>query len=334
MTDIIFTGDPHLAIGVSIPAGRHAETFYDEQRAKLNFIKQYGIDNKVKYLGFPGDILNYKNPSLYTASSINSLMKELKSLNEQYTVFSISGNHDLKFSSRNMKSESVYNIFTQGSVLSDIHGKTIYINTSVSLSGIDYNANKEEFMAEVKLLNDSLNPEDVNILMIHEHLLPDGESIPFGHFYNYSAFAEFKNIKVIVSGHLHKGFETQEVSDYDVDEMTETYRQVFINPWSLCRLSRDNYALDASHTPELVHLSITDKGEISYKHVIIPHKTPEEAFVKDALVDESQQAIDISEFVSQLNNVESSESEVLSTEDKSEKVKEKIEYYLEEASNS
>ena len=329
MIEFVITGDPHLAIDVQVPAGRHPDTFYQEQRDKLNFIKQYGKDNQITNLILPGDILNYKAPTLYTAASINSLIKEFKNLREQYTIYSISGNHDMKFSSRDLKQESVYNIFVQGHMLTDLNKKTFDLTDTVTLSGIDYNPSKETLLTEVENLNSSLTKDKINILVLHEHLLPDGESLRFGEYLNYSEFTRFDKIDIIISGHLHKGYPTQIVEPVDIDSDTPQHKQIFINPWSLSRLSRDNYALDATHTPELVHLTISDDKQITFKHVIIPHKSPEEAFIKDSLKDESNQTLDISEFVSSLTNANIEAAKVTDLETQPTQVKEKIEYYLE-----
>ena len=319
-------GDPHLAINVSVPAGRHPETFYQEQRDKLAFIKQFCKDNNIQGLVLPGDIFNYKTPTLYTAVAINSLMKELADLRSVVPLYSISGNHDIKFSSRDLKDESVYNIFVRGSVLEDIHNKTIFLADNVTISGLDYTPNKEQLMQEIADLNNRLIPENINILVVHEHLLPDGESIPFGSYFNYKEFLKFTNIQVIMAGHLHKGFPTMTI----LRQEQEARPMVFVNPWSLTRLSRDNYALDASHKPEIVTLTInTETGFIEYQHTIIPHKSPDEAFITDSLVDESEQNLDISEFVSQLTTMDTSAEADFDLSEKSEKVKEKIQYYIE-----
>lgn len=327
--DIVFSGDPHLCIDVQCPAGRNPDTFYDEQRAKLAFIKSYCEANGVKWYGIPGDLLNYKNPSLYTAASINSLMYELSNLRENLTLLAISGNHDLKMSSRDMKAKSVYNIFAEPGVITDIDKKTIFLADDVTISGIDFNPSREDLLLEVAALNAKLNPDLINILMIHEHLLPGDESMPFGEHLNYSQFLEFTNIRVIVSGHLHKGYPTETIGSYDIEADDGSGHEItFINPWSLTRVARDHYALSDDHKPELVHLTIWD-GVVSFKHVEIPHKPFEVAFILDSLVSEENQELNISEFVSSLNSFSEEPVANVIALSKPEAVKEKIRFYLE-----
>lgn len=331
-TDLAFTGDPHLAIDVQVPAGRHQETFFDEQRAKLSFIADYARVQELDALVSPGDILNYKNPSLYTAKSINSLLVELNMLNDAVPFFSISGNHDLKMSSRQMKPTSVYNIFTQASVIKDLHGQTFQISKNVTLSGIDFNPSPTDLMGEIQTLNDKLDPKMVNILVIHEHLLPDGEELPFCHHLNYSEFLQFTNINVIHSGHLHKGYPTQTVSIVDIDDEDDTagHEITFINPWSLCRLSRDNYAMSDEHKPEIIHLTVSDEGEVSFKHIEVPHKSFDKAFVMSELNSVESRNLDIGDFVDSLQGFQKSEEfEIPEGTDMKQIVRDKIDYYME-----
>lgn len=337
--DLIAIGDPHLCMGVQTPAGRHPETFTDEQQAKLKFIGQYAQDNQVSSLVAPGDILNYKNPSLYTAKSINTLMGALSDLNKAVKTYSISGNHDLKMSSRQMKPESVYNIFTQGQVIEDVNHRTVPLTTGkkiVTLSGVDYNPDHEDFWQELHNLDKSLSPENVNILVIHEHLVPQGHEVPFCHFLTYDQFLEFKNFDVVIAGHLHKGYPTEQVGgavDIDSDDDEVGKKITFVNPWALTRLARDYYAVNDEHKPELVHLTIDpDTKEIEFKHVEIPHKSFDEAFIKADLSSAESRNLDITEFVSSLEGFEGGadvEEETASAAP--EQIKERIQYYMEQA---
>lgn len=334
------TGDPHLAIDVQVPAGRHQESFYYEQRGKLQFIASYAKENNIGAIVFPGDVLNYKNPSLYTAKSINSLMYELSLLNKAAPVYSISGNHDLKMSSRQMKTESVYNIFTQGKVLKDVHMKTISLGKDATLTGIDYSSNQESLMNEVSNLNERLGKtfmDSYNIVIIHEHLLPDGDELPFCTHINYSEFLQFNNIHCIHAGHLHKGYKTETVSTVDLDSEEDSHSITFVNPWALSRLSRDNYVMSDAHKPEFVVLTVDGDNPdptqmVSYEHVTIPHRTFKEAFVMEELNSVESRTLDIKDFVDTLQGFENVEEFQIPLDmDLKDQVKERINHYLEKA---
>lgn len=326
--DFVTTGDPHLCIDVQCPAGRHPETFYDEQRKKLAFIKDYCVRNKINHYLIAGDLLNYKSPSAYTPASINSLMHELASLKEQMELISISGNHDLKMSSREMKPTSVYNIFARAGVLHDVNHKTVEVAKGVTVSGIDFNPDPQDLMREVSELNESLSPKDYNIVLLHEHLLPDGETLPFGKFISYMDFMDFQNIKLIVAGHLHKGYPTETLNSFDL-EAEEDHELTIVNPWSMTRLARDHYALDGTHKPELVHVRITD-GKLDFaKHIDLPAQPFDVAFIKDNLVSEEKREMDISAFVTSLSEFGDTKDTDLDMTEYSDAVKEKIKHYLE-----
>ncbi len=338
---LISTGDPHLAMGVQTPIGRHPETFSDEQHAKLRFIGSYAKENGIGALVMPGDILNYKNPSLYTAKSINQIMGALCELKECVPVYSISGNHDLKMSSRQMKPESVYSIFTKGNVLQDVSASTVVLASfgegkpKVTLSGVDYNSDHDEFWQELTDLNARLDPKDMNVVVLHEHLVPPGDELPFCHFLTYDKFLEFRNFNVIIAGHLHKGYKTMtlgEAVDIDADEEDEAPRHkiTFVNPWSLTRLARDNYAVNDLHKPEIVEVTFNvDDKSIDFQHIEIPHRKFEEAFIKESLCSAESRNLDISEFVSSLNLFDTKDTGAEATALAPESIKDRIYHYME-----
>lgn len=337
--EFVVVGDMHICADIQCPSGRKKETFYEEQKGKLQFINDYCKAQGIKDIITTGDILNYKNPSLYTANGINALIRTFGILSDECRVYTVAGNHDLKASSREMKSGSVYNILSKVGVFEDLHGRVFNISDIVELednqgqianlthalrlSGIDFTPDKELLHSELAELNKVFEGDNTtNIAVVHEHLLPEGETLPFGDFISYNEFKQYQNIDILIAGHLHKGVPTQTLE-------REGKPLVVINPWALTRLARDNYALDGSHKPEIVHVTV-DQGVITYKHVEIPHKPFKEAFNLTDLKEEVKGALDISEFVSTLTTF-TTEAETLDIGDVKEEIKSRIIQYLEQA---
>lgn len=322
----VIVKDPHLCIGVGIPAGRQ-ETFFVEQQAKLDFINQYIKDNAIQALWTTGDNFNYKNMAKYSVNTLNILQESTMNVTlldngEHIDWDTIAGNHDLPRSSVQMKPYSVFGLMKKAGIFHDLaEAPKTYGN--VTIYGLDYNYSKEDLIEEIYAIK--VDPNQVNILMVHEHLVPENQPIPFGHFISYEDLTSYaKQFDVIIGGHLHKGIPTQTLT-------VEDHSITFINPWCLTRLARDNYALDGTHTPELVELTVEDDGTISTKHVIIPHRTFDEgAFRISELKPTSDNDLDITEFVDSITDFEIA-SGTMDMSSLDQKVQDRIKEYLETA---
>ena len=132
------------------------------------------------------------------------------------------------------------------------------------------------------------------------------------------------NFKVILAGHLHKG--------YPVYENKET-GQVIINPWSFNRLARDYYAVNGEHIPEIVEVTVIydDIKKTQFvKHNTIPLQVEpfDKTFIKQQLNIERDYHKSITEFVSKIDEFKQLDN---SYEKIPAKIKDKINYYLEMA---
>lgn len=341
MTKLIMTGDPHICIGVGVPQGRNEETFYSEQRSKLDFIQKYAVENNVDAVITPGDLLNYKNINKYSAYTINALIDLFKGLQTQGIDFDsdrkvtwagICGNHDIPQAQKGMKYKSVYGTLIKSKAIHDLNDYPLSLNTSskkgsVKVYGIDYLHDPEELKMEIQSLANRVNPNDVNILVVHEHLYPNADDKnPFvSKFITYGEMYDLVKgkFKVVLSGHLHDGYQTERYQSCDIDSDEVSPEVIFVNPWSLTRLAR-GYDI-AKHKPEIVVLTIDDDGQVSFEHVEVPHFGVE-TFKLDKL-SEYEEELNIHEFVSQLNEFDEVAGSIdISNVDR--KVADKIQYYL------
>ena len=343
ITKLLFVKDLHIRPNnIKQPVGR-TDKYYEQIENKIIQIRDYAVKNDIKHILCAGDIFDIKARSRYTLDSILYIEKLLKLLtnNQSIELITIAGNHDMPNSSRQELDRSVYGYLSRQGYMKAVNSyaeDTAHIsqvvtlmitdfelmNPSVKVYGIDYNSDIEMLKDEIENLNRFVDKNDFNILMLHEHLLPKQENI----YASYMTYAEVckltPNFKVILAGHLHKG--------YPVYENKET-GQVIINPWSFNRLARDYYAVSGEHIPEIVEVTVIydDVKETQFvKHNTIPLQVEpfDKTFIKQQLSIERDYHKSITEFVSKIDEFKQLDN---SYEKIPAKIKDKINYYLEMA---
>lgn len=267
MVKLLFIKDPHFRKGFQKPLGRQ-DSFEFEIENKVDFIAQYALENKIDAVCYTGDLTDKKNPSDYLASQLivnERLMAKIGI--PQFTIF---GNHDLPASSIQLKDRSILNYFMSHKV---INALPVTIE-NVVIHGIDFIENIDEHHEALKKLHDTMNPNDINIVVMHQHYVPPfskNAELKFIHFNTYQDLYEYEKVNVFVMGHLHMGFDTT------YRELPNGKKQVFINPWNMTRLARNYYSVNELHKPEMVELT-ADHGELTWKHIPLPHLPYAEAF--------------------------------------------------------
>ena len=327
----LFIKDPHFRFGMKFPSGRK-ETYFEEIEVKVDDLIRIGRERNIKILCIAGDVFDIKQPSLWSGKAVTKNHRILQKLKEQFTVYTIAGNHDLIGSARSNKPESMYSHFVESGLIVDIHDKPQKIG-DVYLYGIDFNSDITMLKREIKAIDTKAkkikadNPQAKIILMFHEHLYPnnlkdDNEKKFIGSSFNYRYLVNnYKNIDVFNAGHLHRGFPT------------EKYRgKVIINNWGFTRLARSHYTLDGSHIPTAVELTIGN--DITFED--IPLKTADfnSSIDVDVMLQELRQEIDISNFLNTIEDVSIEDDEdYFDLASLPDEVKNKIEYFLEMVKN-
>jgi len=331
--NILFIKDPHFRFGMKYPSGRK-DTYFEEIEAKVDDLISIGKAKGISKLAIAGDVFDIKQPSLWSGKAVTKNHRILQKLNEQFTIYSIAGNHDLIGSSRSNKPESMYSHFVDSGLLIDIHDKPKKFG-NVYLYGIDFNSDISSLKREIKAIDNKVkvikqsNPKAKAILMFHEHLYPtnlkeENEKKFIGSSFNYRYLTtNYKNIDVFNAGHLHRGF------------ATETYRgKVMVNNWGFTRLARSHYTLDGSHIPTTVALKINSKGIISYEDIPLKTANFNDSIDIEVMLKELKQELDIGNFLNNIEDFDKSEDEdLLNLATLPIEVKNKIEHYIELSKN-
>lgn len=319
---IAFIKDPHLRFGFNRPQGRNG-AFETQILEKINFIENYCEHHIVDSLVFTGDVLDKKAPSDYSPNQLMMNESIINDLNNIVDTYTIHGNHDLPFSSIQMKDKSILNYYMKHGAISPlpcVHG-------SVKVYGIDYKESIDENIKDLEQLHDLMNPDDYNIVVIHQHFAPqiaNNDELSHSSFKRYSSLYHLYKINSFVFGHLHIGFPTETIIN-DVSKK----QQHFINPWSMTRLSRSYYSVNEKHIPEMVILNIDTKTNTStVEHVILPHAPYSEAFIVEEMKLNQEFNENLHMFVQSLTNSSSTENM-----EAPEKIRDRVNDYLERAKN-
>jgi len=224
---IAFLIDPHLRFKNNPPIGR-TNSYYSDIYDKLEDLADQLVSREIKYLILSGDILDIKQPSRYNFRNIQDIKAYFDMFkNKGIQVYSIYGNHD-----KDPKdNESVYDFLHKYlKCFEDISNKTITIG-DCTIEGIPYNTEVEE--VKQKILD-----SNADIVVCHEHLVPDNYNLPDQvHRIYYSDLSNTK-AQFIVAGHLHEEI-----------PLTTINNTTIANPPSLSRMHRNTYTLSGNHIP-------------------------------------------------------------------------------------
>lgn len=302
--------DIHFRFGFETPRGR-TETFFDEINAKLEQIAQLKQQHNIDGLILTGDIVD--KSSGYTLAQVKANEEAFRKLKDTFgIVYSICGNHDTLWASADYKKDSVYQLLVDIGYITDLDGNPKQIG-NYTLAGIDY-ANKETTLK--KLIELDKSHENL-ILVLHQHLVPnEADKLPYECFSYKEITKELHNTKMIIAGHLHKGYPTAQVNGVTI-----------INQWNFTRLARDYYTLTGQHIPQA---TIIDTDDIHNPLTIdLVCKGYSEAFIEKALKAELELQANIQDFVDSCKNITLESDSVLNNVPDA--IKSRVEFYLNKA---
>lgn len=308
---ILAIKDPHLRFKFQKPAGRK-DTFEDEIESKVSQIIKIIKENKVSSVVFTGDVFDIKSPSKYGIEQVSANISVLKRISSKCPIYSIAGNHDLPFSSYEYKDKSLYQFSVDQGLINDIT-EPVKLE-KYTLYGVDYRQDKSFIFDKIKTMDSSYKNL---ILVIHEHLVPDEKDrIPFGDCFTYEEITRgLKNHKIIIAGHLHKGYKTETKNGI-----------IIVNNWNLTRLSRDYYSVNGLHTPEV---ELIDLDSLTTETIKLECRDFEESFIIEDLNKDKETKINIQEFIKKVSEIDGDSGIDLSNLD--ENIRERIQYYIEKA---
>lgn len=314
---LAFIKDPHLRFGFARPQGRTDE-FESQIMAKLDFIKDYCLDNSVSNIIYTGDVLDRKAPSDYghhQSVANEYTLAGIERYIPQYTPF---GNHDLPYSSIQMKEKSILHYYMEHGVISPLP----LFEDNVRVYGIDFKESLDENIKDMEALHKVMDENNYNIVVIHQHFAPQNaqnNELSHSSYKRYSSLYHLGKINAFVFGHLHIGFKTETINN-----PTSGRTQHYINPWSMTRLARSYYSVNSEHIPEMVILD-TETNEI--KHVTLPHEPYENSFIEVEMKMNTEFNDCLQLFMDNLSKTADESGELIPNSN----IAETVQYYLDKA---
>lgn len=312
--------DTHFRFGFKHPTGR-TEDFEAQIKAKVDFVIETGKKYGAEALILTGDTFDFKAVSHWNLKPIRENSNVIKELKEAFgTLFDIHGNHSLPNSSLAYKKDSFQSFLIEQNLIHDIAEQPFQIDDDYLLYGIDFTPDKEALLQKMREM-DRENDDTNLIAVIHEHLVPtDKDRLPYNQCLTYNEITKgLKNHKVIIAGHLHKGYPTQTVNGV-----------IIINQWNFTRLARDYYTVSDEHKPQLTIVKDVLQGGnyvLKTKTIDIPCEPYKTAFIEKELQREQNLGMDITEFIAKTTEAQQDNNISFYPAH----LKSKIEYYLEQA---
>lgn len=310
--------DIHFRFGFKAPAGR-TQDFEAQILDKVKQVIDIAKEHKIQTLILTGDSTDIKSPSSYTLPQIQANISVFRLLREQFTnIYDICGNHSLPYSSIDYKQDSFYQLLCDSSLIVDLNRGID--KEDAYIIGIDYTPSQAQLFETIQNIDKRLSDKKANILVIHEHLIPKGDTLSFGSFITYeNVTKDLKHIDYIIAGHLHKGYPTQTIKNNLGREIT------IINQWNFTRLARDYYVLNQSHIPQL---TIIDTQSKTHQTIDLQCASYDDAFIQKDLQSAQNLQSNLAKFVYKAKQVAIANSE-LSIDTIPTEIKSKVEYYLE-----
>lgn len=302
--------DPHFRYGFDSPRGR-TDDFYTQIDNKLQQLYELKKQHNLEGLILTGDILD--KATGYTLPQVRANLDKFHELQQQFgKVYSILGNHDVKFASSAFKNESLYQILVNHNIIHDITEHPIKLG-NYTLAGVDYTNKDATYEALL-----ALDTKHSNLIaVLHTHLVPDSYNMPFGDFHTYSQITkDLKNTKMIIAGHLHKGYPIAHVN-----------RVTIINQWSFTRLARDYYAVSNEHTPQVTIIDTDDLHNPITLNLVCSNY--DSAFIQKELERETELQANIHAFVESCKSVEIQGNSTVDNAPQA--IRQRVEYYLNKA---
>lgn len=291
---------------------------------KLEQIKALGIEEKVDFFIFAGDLFHLKAPLRNTHELNTILINLFKTF--PAPIYATEGNHDLRNDSYDTFSEQPMKVLYSSDAL--IQARDIRGNKN----GISFRVRSIPFQEEPDLsLIERAKGDDLSIFILHLYATYDGGMFFKTRLFSYHEIAALMD-DVFVLGHYHLDQGIQTVSDFGKD-------QYFVNVGAVSRGSLNED--DVKRQPKVALISVTkeEDGKVSIEHNAIPLKVKSIAEAFDVVVHEREkkEQKEAEEFVSKLKtemvDVEKEDriADEVSQLGLEKKVLDKVNYFLNEA---
>lgn len=295
--------DLHLCPNGRIPQSR-TNTYQHDVWEELNTLRTDLISQGIDALCISGDIFHYKTPSRYNPEDLNRISEWLNSL--PFPIYSIPGNHDLPQSSIDNLSKSPYlTVLNSVQNMRDVSdNETPQLRSflqNICITGIPYMP-LDRMRENLEKLNSRLNPENMNIILLHCDAIPNADiKLPYKVISQSDMVNMIPNADVILQGHIHLSFAPVNIGNTLVSK-----------PWSIGRVVKDYFnntdVLEHQHIPTygICDIGYDEETKAKIKYVqyypLSSYKQAAEIFDFNLMKKEISNSVAVQSFVDKLNN--------------------------------
>ena len=274
----------HLNPLSAIPQGRN-ESFHEDTRNELLSLIDIVNTNEVDVVCITGDIFNLKSSSRYSPWDILYYVDLFSKF--ECPVYTIPGNHDMPYSSKDYLSKSAYKLFTYACpAIEDLNGIQQFISKgSVEVAGYPYVPmdNWEEAVRGIIDQTGQWADSGGSVALLHLDAYPDGYDIPtFVQGVSYSELLRrMPSVDLLLLGHIHCEFEPFVYTNPDTGKI-----QMVSKPFAFGRVVKDYFKTEDDikerQAPSYAMIEY-DNGPKSIVYGQVEHRPFEECFKAESL---------------------------------------------------
>ena len=191
-----------------------------------------------------GDLFDRYEPTAYIRNRVAEICAGIIDIDEPqnpwpFSIYTLIGNHDVMGTPETIRRTGIYSVALAGVIIP---------NALQDYKVGDLPIHVVHWIDDVEFMDYS--DIDTSILALHANILPDGDEFPGKHI-NVSDFNVHPNVKMVITGHYHPGYEPIIRKD----------GVIFCNPGSICRMSAIKSNIERKIKVMLVE--IDDDGSIT-----------------------------------------------------------------------
>jgi hypothetical protein len=282
----IIINDPHLA---DRPPSIRTETYAEDIFAKLDWVADYAVSNRVHHIVFSGDLFHVKTPSRTSHALVQRMCDYVNQA--EFQTYIVPGNHDLSHDRiDSLDRQPLGVLFKAGAELLD--GESLVFGPGGGLFGIPWLQDWERDLPDYM---ERWEKSTAQLMVTHAPIVPPGQTRP-----SFTIDAERWVDMMVRPGYVAHGHQHDPDGIYDVwggEPPTDgAFRWTFANEGALSRGSIHESTLTRKPAVTLWDSST------GFERIEVPHKPAAEVFKLASHYVEEARAERLDEFLDQIGS--------------------------------
>jgi DNA repair exonuclease SbcCD nuclease subunit len=272
----IVINDPHLA---DRPPSIRTETYAEDIFAKLDWVADYAVSNRVHHIVFSGDLFHVKTPSRTSHALVQRMCDYVNQA--EFQTYIVPGNHDLSHDRiDSLDRQPLGVLFKAGAELLD--GESLVFGPGGGLFGIPWLQDWERDLPDYM---ERWQKSQAQLMVTHAPIAAPGLSPPWEHITAQGWATAMVRPGYVAQGHIH-----------DPDGVYAVGEVTFANEGALSRGSIHESTLTRKPAVTLWDSST------GFERIEVPHKPAAEVFKLASHYVEEARAERLDEFLDQIGS--------------------------------